>query len=206
MLEAHDGSNGRPAEDAPLRARLMLASGSAAEALEEIDSTKPLAAELDFSRRIEANVLEAVAKRELNDRGGAAGAIEEASRSPSRTASAGRSWTAGRLSSRVVEQIRRHRPPFARGRPDRRVRTPRRRRLDHQGEPQPPSERERAILRYPDDDVERRDRVRVVRLGEHGQDAPEEASIASSAPHAAASAARARARPSCSEELTGSCS
>ena len=77
-LESHDGGNGQPAEDALLRARLMLASGSAAEALEEIDVTKPLAAELEWSRRIEANVLEAVARRELNDRGGAANAIEEA--------------------------------------------------------------------------------------------------------------------------------
>jgi LuxR family transcriptional regulator, maltose regulon positive regulatory protein len=78
-LETRNGGNGgRPADDALLRARLMLASGSAAEALHEIDVTKHMASELEWSRRIEANVLEAVARRELNDRGGAAQAIEEA--------------------------------------------------------------------------------------------------------------------------------
>ena len=35
-------------------------------------------AELEFSRRIEANVLESVARRELNDRAGAATPIEHA--------------------------------------------------------------------------------------------------------------------------------
>jgi LuxR family transcriptional regulator, maltose regulon positive regulatory protein len=77
-LDSNNGGNGGSADEALLRARLMLASGSAADALEEIDETKPSASELEWSRRIEANVLEAVARRELNDRAGAAQAIEEA--------------------------------------------------------------------------------------------------------------------------------
>ena len=55
-LETH--ANGRPAEDALLRARLLLASGDAEQALNELDLTRQPSAELEFSRRIEANVLE----------------------------------------------------------------------------------------------------------------------------------------------------
>jgi LuxR family transcriptional regulator, maltose regulon positive regulatory protein len=75
-LEAH--ANGRPAEDALLRARLLLAAGSAEQALNELELTRQHTAELAFSRRIEADVLEAVARRELNDRVGAATSIEHA--------------------------------------------------------------------------------------------------------------------------------
>jgi LuxR family maltose regulon positive regulatory protein len=75
-LEVH--ANGRPAEDALLRARLLLAAGSAEQALNELDWTRHHTAELEFSRRIEASVLEAVARRELNDRVGAAKSIEHA--------------------------------------------------------------------------------------------------------------------------------
>ena len=78
MSRSRRTRNGRPAEDALLRARLLLASGDAEQALKELDLTKQPSAELEFSRRIEANVLEAVARRELNDRAGAADAIEDA--------------------------------------------------------------------------------------------------------------------------------
>jgi LuxR family transcriptional regulator, maltose regulon positive regulatory protein len=71
---AHGNGEG---EDSLVRARLLLASGSAADALDELDGAKPLDG-LEWSRRIEADVLEAVARRELNDRSGAARAIEQA--------------------------------------------------------------------------------------------------------------------------------
>ena len=77
VLDARAEGNGL-AESALLRARLLLASGSPDDALGELDATKSSASELELSRRIEASVLEAVARRELNDRGGAEHAIEDA--------------------------------------------------------------------------------------------------------------------------------
>ena len=59
-------------------ARISLAQGSPLNALAEIEAYDPSSGARDLAGRVEAGVLEAVAKHELNDRAGAAVAIESA--------------------------------------------------------------------------------------------------------------------------------
>jgi LuxR family maltose regulon positive regulatory protein len=77
-LERRAEGSATPAEDALVRVRLHLAAGAPAHALAELETIEPLFAELEQSRQIEAQILTAVARRELNDREGAGGAIEHA--------------------------------------------------------------------------------------------------------------------------------
>jgi len=59
-------------------ARISLAQGSPTDALAEIQAYAPASGTRDLAGQVEAGVLEAVAKQELNDRAGAAVAIESA--------------------------------------------------------------------------------------------------------------------------------
>jgi LuxR family maltose regulon positive regulatory protein len=59
-------------------ARISLAQGAPTDALAEIEAYDPSSGARDLAGQVEAGVLEAVAKQELNDRAGAAVAIESA--------------------------------------------------------------------------------------------------------------------------------
>ena len=111
--------------------------------------TRQPSAELEFSRRIEANVLESVARRELNDRAGAATSIEHAL-ALAEPDSFRRPFVDGgpAVQTLLVEQIRRG-TDTARRRPDRAFeRRAANVSITKAELLEPLSERERAILRY----------------------------------------------------------
>ena len=157
-------------------ARISLAQGSPANALAEIEAYDPSSGR-DLAGQVEAGVLEAVAKQELNDRAGAADAIEVGARACRARQLPARVRRRRPVRSRPARRASasRNRPPRARRRADRGARTT----FGEHGADAAGAarafERPRAgsASLPPDDDVERRDRVRALPLGEHGQDAPQ---------------------------------